>query len=328
MSTINLLRPFVLVSCWFILQCTLLSAQLDYRFYDETCPSLTRIVRSGVRSAISNDTRMAASLLRLHFHDCIVNGCDGSILLDDTNTMKGEKGANPNKNSLRGFEVVDSIKTDVEKACPSTVSCTDILALAAREAVFLSGGPCYPLPMGRRDGLTASEAAANQDIPSPFEPLDNITAKFTSKGLEKKDVVVLSGAHTIGFAQCFTFKSRLFDFDGTGKPDSSLDASLLDNLQQTCPNQPDSNTNLAPLDRLTKNRFDNLYYTNLVNNSGVLQSDQALMGHNDTASMVVNYSKYPFLFYRDFGVSMVKLGNLGVVTGQNGEIRKNCRVVN
>ena len=136
------------------------------------------------------------------------------------------------------------------------------------------------------------------------------------------------GAHTIGFAQCFTFKSRLFDFDGTGKADPSLDASLLDNLQQTCPNQADSNTNLAPLDRLTKNRFDNLYYTNLVNNSGVLQSDQALMGDNDTALMVVNYSKYPFLFYRDFGVSMAKLGHLGVLTGQNGEIRKNCRVVN
>ena len=47
--------------------------------------------------------------------------------------------------------------------------------------------------MGRRDGLTASETAANQEIPSPLEPLDNITAKFTSKGLEKKDVVVLSG---------------------------------------------------------------------------------------------------------------------------------------
>ena len=67
----------------------------------------------------------------------VSQGCDGSILLDDTNTMKGEKGANPNKNSLRGFEVIDSIKTDVEKTCPSTVSCSDILALAAREAVFL-----------------------------------------------------------------------------------------------------------------------------------------------------------------------------------------------
>ena len=47
--------------------------------------------------------------------------------------------------------------------------------------------------MGRRDGLTANETAANEQIPSPFEPLENITAKFTSKGLTLRDVVVLSG---------------------------------------------------------------------------------------------------------------------------------------
>lgn len=47
--------------------------QLDYKYYDTTCPNLTKIVRNGVWSAISNDTRMPASLLRLHFHDCFVN---------------------------------------------------------------------------------------------------------------------------------------------------------------------------------------------------------------------------------------------------------------
>lgn len=52
---------------------SLVSAQLDYRFYDKSCPNLTKIVRFGVWSAIKNDTRMAASLLRLNFHDCFVN---------------------------------------------------------------------------------------------------------------------------------------------------------------------------------------------------------------------------------------------------------------
>ena len=59
------------------------------------------------------------------------------MLLDDSSTIKGEKNAVPNKNSARGFEVIDAIKANVEKACPSTVSCADILALAAREAVYL-----------------------------------------------------------------------------------------------------------------------------------------------------------------------------------------------
>lgn len=49
------------------------------------------------------------------------------------------------------------------------------------------------MSFGRRDGLTTSEDAANNQVPSPFEPLENITAKFVSKGLDIKDVVVLSG---------------------------------------------------------------------------------------------------------------------------------------
>lgn len=57
------------------------SAQLDYKFYDITCPNLTKIVRYGVWSAIANETRMAASILRLHFHDCFVDVTYCLILL-------------------------------------------------------------------------------------------------------------------------------------------------------------------------------------------------------------------------------------------------------
>ncbi|XP_019444704.1 PREDICTED: peroxidase 10 isoform X2 [Lupinus angustifolius] len=279
---------------WLVFLSPLVCSQLYYNFYDTTCPSMTRIVRYNVFSAMANETRIAASLLRLHFHDCFVNGCDGSVLLDDTSTLKGEKNALPNRNSIRGFEVIDKIKSDLEVACPSTVSCADILALAAREAVNLSRGPFWPVPLGRRDGTTASESEAN-NLPSPFESIENITAKFISKGLEVKDVAVLSGAHTFGFAQCFTFKPRLFNFGGSGQSDPSLDTSL---------------------------------HKNIVNNAGLLQSDQALLGDNRTASFVNNYSKWPLLFFRDFAVSVEKMGRIGVLTGQQGQIRKNCRVVN
>ncbi|XP_051140459.1 peroxidase 10-like [Andrographis paniculata] len=304
------------------------NGQLDYKFYDNTCPNLTRIIRNGVWSAIANETRIAASLLRLHFHDCFVLGCEGSILLDDTSNLRGEKNALPNRNSVRGFEVIDQIKADVEKACPSTVSCTDILTLATRDAVFLSGGPFWPVPLGRRDGLTANETAANTDLPSPFEPLENITSKFVAKGLNLKDVVILSGGHTIGFAQCFTFKQRLFNFDGAGNPDPLLETSLLDSLRGICPNQDNSDTNLAPLDVATVRKFDNSYFKMLVNNSGVLQSDQVLMTDNTTAACVLNYSKSLPLFLKDFAASMVKMSKIGVITGQEGQIRRSCRAVN
>lgn len=62
-------------------------------------------------------------------------GCDASVLLDDTPTLAGEKNAGPNLNSLRGYEVIDGIKSQVESTCTATVSCADILALAARAGV-------------------------------------------------------------------------------------------------------------------------------------------------------------------------------------------------
>ncbi|KAL6128015.1 hypothetical protein ACLB2K_071376 [Fragaria x ananassa] len=98
------------------------------------CLNALSIVQDEVIAAIKNERRIA-SLLRLHFHDCFVNGCDASVLLDDTPGFIGEKTAVPNNNSLRGFEVVDRIKAKLEKACPGVVSCADILALAARDSV-------------------------------------------------------------------------------------------------------------------------------------------------------------------------------------------------
>ncbi|KAE9613024.1 putative peroxidase [Lupinus albus] len=168
MECSSIKHPFIFLFFCLVFLSPLVCSQLYYNFYDTTCPSLTRIVRSNVLSAMANETRIAASLLRLHFHDCFVNGCDGSVLLDDTSTLKGEKNARPNQNSIRGFEVIDKIKSALEVACPSTVSCADILALAAREAVNFSRGPFWSVPLGRRDGTTASESEAN-NLPSPFE---------------------------------------------------------------------------------------------------------------------------------------------------------------
>lgn len=46
---------------------------LSFDMYFITCPQAEDIVRSGVEQAVAADPRMAASLLRLHFHDCFVN---------------------------------------------------------------------------------------------------------------------------------------------------------------------------------------------------------------------------------------------------------------
>lgn len=66
-----------------------------------------------------------------------MQGCDGGVLLDSSGSIVSEKRSNPNRNSARGFEVIDEIKAAVEKACPETVSCADILALTARDSTLL-----------------------------------------------------------------------------------------------------------------------------------------------------------------------------------------------
>ncbi|GMH26378.1 hypothetical protein Nepgr_028221 [Nepenthes gracilis] len=109
------------------------STELTSTYYDESCPDALSTIKTVVESAIANETAIGASLIRLHFHDCF--GCDGSILLDDTTNFTGEKSASPNKNSLQGFDVIDTVKTAVESICPSVVSCADILAVVARDAV-------------------------------------------------------------------------------------------------------------------------------------------------------------------------------------------------
>ncbi|WCJ34032.1 Peroxidase superfamily protein [Euphorbia peplus] len=211
------------------------NAQLSATFYARTCPNVSTIVSNVIRQAIQSDPRISASLLRLHFHDCFVNGCDASLLLDSTSSIQSEKFAPLNNNSTRGFDVVDKIKTAVESACPGVVSCADILALAAESSVSLSGGPHWNVLLGRRDGMTANPGGAQTYIPSPFATLDVLIAKFNAVGLDIIDLVALSGAHTFGRARCLSFSNRLYDFNGTGSPDPTLNARYLSTLQQRCP---------------------------------------------------------------------------------------------
>jgi hypothetical protein len=119
--------------------------KLDPHFYDHSCPQAQLIVASIVGKAHYQDPRMAASLLRLHFHDCFVKGCDASLLLDSSGSIVSEKRSNPNRDSARGFEVIDEIKAALEAACPGTVSCADILALAARDSTVMVKLTCLSL---------------------------------------------------------------------------------------------------------------------------------------------------------------------------------------
>ncbi|KAI9102211.1 hypothetical protein K1719_023721 [Acacia pycnantha] len=297
------------------------ATNLSRDFYSCSCPKLQPIVKKGVAEAIKKEARIGASLLRLHFHDCFVNGCDASILLDDTGSFIGEKTAVANNNSARGFNVIDDLKADVEKACPGVVSCADILTLAARDSVVLLGGPYWEAPLGRRDSTTASRLAANNSIPAPSLNLTNLKSNFASHGLSVEDLVALSGAHTIGLARCVQFRAHIYN-------DSDIDASFAKSLQSKCPRRGNDNV-LAPLDFQTPTHFDNLYFKHLLVKKGLLHSDQELFrGSSSTDKLVTKYASDTDAFFKDFAEAMIRMSKIKPLTGTKGQIRINCRKVN
>ncbi|ESW06672.1 hypothetical protein PHAVU_010G066800 [Phaseolus vulgaris] len=299
---------------------TLGFSQLSPNYYDYSCPNALSTIKSVVEAAVQKENRMGASLLRLHFHDCFVNGCDGSILLDPSPTIDSEKNALPNVRSLRGFEVVDEIKQAVDEACGKpVVSCADILAIVARDSVVALGGPTWEVQLGRRDSTTASREAANANIPAPFFSLSELITNFKNHGLDEKDLVVLSGGHTIGYARCANFKAHIYN-------DSNIDPDFAQYLKYICPRNG-GDQNLSPLDSTAAN-FDVAYYSNLVNKNGLLHSDQELFNGGSTDALVQQYSYDNEAFFEDFASSMIKMGNIQPITGDQGQVRVNCRKVN
>lgn len=312
---------FSLASLLFLLSSMSCQAQLSTTFYNKTCPTALTEIRNAVRRAVSAERRMAASLIRLFFHDCFVQGCDASILLDESPSIQSEKTAIPNINSVRGYNVIEDAKRTLERLCPAVVSCADILTLAAREASVAVGGPSWEVKLGRKDSTTANRARANTDLPSPFADANTLISAFAVKGLNTRDMIALSGSHTLGQAQCFLFRSRIYS-NGT-----DIDPGFASTRRRQCP-QTGGDTTLAPLDLVTPNSFDNNYFKNLVLRKGLLQSDQVIFTSASTNSIVLEYSKSPGAFAADFASAMKKMGEIQPLLAPNGIVRRTCGAIN
>lgn len=295
-------------------------------FYSNSCPTVESIVESTVQSHFRSDPTVAAGLLRLHFHDCFVQGCDASILIDGPGT---EKTAGPNL-LLHGYDVIDDAKQQLEAECPGIVSCADILTLAARDAVVAAGGIRWEVPTGRRDGRV-SLGSDTTELPGFSESVDVQKRKFQDKNLTTEDLVTLVGGHTIGTAACQVFRYRLYDFNSTGGPDPSIDPGFLPTLRSRCPEGGDSSRRVA-LDEGSENQFDTSFYANLRDGRGVIESDQFLWSDSTTQPIVQQYlgvrGLLSLTFGVEFGRSMVKMGNIELKTGSQGEIRRVCSAIN
>lgn len=288
---------------------------LSMNYYLMSCPVAEIIVKSTVSRALQADPTLAAGLVRMHFHDCFIEGCDGSILIDSTKDNKAEKDS-PANLSLRGYEVIDEAKKELEKQCPGVVSCADVLALAARDAVFWAGGPIYDIPKGRKDGRR-SKIEDTINLPAPIFNASQLISMFGKHGFSVQDMVALSGAHTLGVARCSSFKNRLSGVDPT------LDSDFAKTLSKTCAAGDNAEQPFDP----TRNSFDNFYYNILLRKSGVLTSDQTLYASSNTRGIVNGYAMNQAMFFFDFQKAMVKMSVLDVKEGSKGEVRDNCHKI-
>lgn len=296
---------------------------LSFTFYDSTCPKLESIVRDQLKLVFHDHIGIAAGLLRLQFHDCFVKGCDGSVLLAGSPNEPSEQQAVPNL-TLRpeAFTVVEDLRSRVHGQCGRTVSCADILTLAARDAVYLSGGPDYAVPLGRRDSktfATTNETTAN--IPPPTFNTTALLSSFSTKNLDAVDLVALSGSHTIGIAHCGAFVNRLYPTQ-----DPTMNISYAKNLRQVCPTS--NSTNTTNMDSRTPKIFDNKYYIDLLNRQGLFTSDQDLYIDPRTRDIVQSFALDEDVFFEKYVNAIIKMGQISVLTGTQGEIRGNCSVSN
>ncbi|KAJ0979102.1 hypothetical protein J5N97_014576 [Dioscorea zingiberensis] len=306
----------------------LFKAQLQVGFYNDKCLLAESIVKDEVMKALRSDSGLAAGLVRLHFHDAFVRGADASVLIDSTSNNTAEKDAPPNNPSLRGFEVIDSAKNRLEIACKGKVSCADILAFAARDSVLFSLGISYAVPSGRRDGRVSMASEALSNLPPPSFNLTQLTQIFNSNGFSQEEMIILSGAHTIGRSHCSSFTNRLYNFNSTVSQDPSLDPTYAEQLKKQCPNGSTNTSLVVPMDPKTPTIFDTNYYKLILANRGLFTSDQTLISTPEAKKLVQVNAYVPLLFPLKFRDAFVKMGKMGVLTGDEGEIRTNCRVIN
>ncbi|CAN6168162.1 unnamed protein product [Urochloa humidicola] len=291
---------------------------LDAGFYRKSCPDMEGIVQRAVKKAVDADYTLAASLIRLFFHDFAVEGTDASILIDVPG--QSEKYAEASK-TLRGFDLIEEIKKELEAKCHATVSCADILTAAARDAAVSAGVLYWPLKYGRRDGKDSVAGEADRRVPMGGQSVTELVKFFQSNGLNIIDLVVLSGAHTIGRASCGAVRPALCKLRG------ATERRYADFLRRKCGAGGDGE--YVELDGETPTEFDNQYYKNLMLGRGVLDTDMELLPDSRTGGLVRAFANQPSqVFTHMFAQSMRKLGEAQVLTGNEGEVRRKCSAVN
>jgi peroxidase len=312
------------LSLFFFCCCAQQIAGLKENYYATSCQRAEDIVKEQVYNLYEQHGNTAVSWIRLIFHDCIVQSCDASILLDKSGDVESEKQSERNF-GMRNFKYIDTIKKAVEAECPGVVSCADIIALAAREGAVMLGGPRIAVKTGRRDSRKSSAAVVDRYTPLHNDSISTLLSAFASAGIDAEGAVALLGAHSVGRTHCVNLVERLYP-----EVDPSLDPEYAVYLKGRCPTpNPDPNDVVyARNDRVTPMKLDNNYFKILMKHKGLLLIDQRLLSDPRTGPYATKMGQDGNYFFAQFSRALTILSENNPLTGSGGEIRKHCRLVN
>ena len=316
-------------------------SKLKVGYYKKSCPGVENVVKYHVARAIRANRKSGAALVRLIFHDCFVRGCDASVLLDPTPANPHTEKTAPINIGLAAFDLIDEIKEAVEERCPGTVSCSDILIYAARDAssILSNGHVHFDVLSGRLDGVASYAAEAQRDLPDSTFTIQELIRNFRRKNFTVEELVILSGAHAVGVGHCSSLRARLT------APANQILPSYRNLLRGKCAAGPDP---LVPnnvrdedpaavaaampgfLGKLRKVQafLDNSYYHNNLARIVTFNSDWELLTEKEALGHVKEYAENGTLWDEDFSDALVKLSKLPKPHGSKGEIRKHCRFIN
>ncbi|XP_050230575.1 peroxidase 21 [Mercurialis annua] len=299
-------------------------SELQSNYYAQSCPRAEGIIKEQVISLYNKHGNTAVSWVRNLFHDCGVKSCDASLLLETVNGIESEK-ASQRSFGMRNFKYVNTIKEALEKECPLKVSCADIVALSARDGIVMLGGPRIEMKTGRRDSKESYAAVLENFIPNHNESISVVLDRFQSLGIDTEGAVALLGGHSVGRVHCVNLVQRLYP-----TVDPTLNPDYANYLKGRCPTpNPDPEAVLyARNDRETPMILDNYYYKNLLNHKGLLSIDQQLASDPTTSPYVQRMAADNGYFHDQFARAIVLLSENNPLTGEQGEIRKDCRYVN
>lgn len=299
-------------------------SELELNFYKERCSRAEDIIKQEVVKLYYKHGNTAVSWVRNLFHDCVVKSCDASLLLETVNGIESEQESGRSF-GMRNFKYVKTIKDALEKECPLTVSCADIVSLSARDGIAMLGGPRIEMKTGRKDSKESYISAVETSIPNHNDSISSVLARFQSLGIDVEGTVALLGAHSVGRVHCVNLVHRLYP-----TVDPTWDPEYAEYIKGRCPTpNPDPNEVLyARNDRETPMILDNMYYKNLLNHKGLLLVDQQLVSDPTTAPFVEKMAADNGYFHDQFARAVQLLSETNPLTGDQGEVRKDCRFVN